>query len=230
MRQIVPIAPHHVTRRNAEGYLKSGAEMRALFAERPDLCDRTLEIAERCTFDLGIGSVHFPDFPTPRGRSAGSVLAERSWAGMGERGMSPTREVRDRLDHELGLIQTMGYAAYFLTVADIVDDIRAMGIRVACRGSATGSLVCYLTRISDVDPVRHGLLFERFINPLRDELPDIDVDVESARRKEVYDAILSRYGDDRCACVNMVDTFRARGAIREVGKALGLPDQEVDVV
>ncbi|MDP8956308.1 MAG: DNA polymerase III subunit alpha [Actinomycetota bacterium] len=229
MRDVVPIASHNVTRKNAEGYLKTVAEMRALFAERPDLCDRTAEIAERCEFDLGLGQVHFPKFPTPAGRSAGSVLAERCWRGVDERGMEPTGEVRERLDHELAQIQIMGYAAYFLTVADIVADIRAVGIRTACRGSAAGSLVCYLMRISDVDPVRHGLLFERFINPLREELPDIDIDVESARRKDVYDAILSRYGDDRCACVTMIDTYRARGAIREVGKALGFPQGEVDI-
>jgi error-prone DNA polymerase len=229
MRGIVPLAEHHVTRRNTEGYLKSAAEMRRLFAERPDLCDRTLEIADGCRFDLGIRQVHFPDFPTPSGRSAGSVLAERCWRGMDERGMKPTREVRHRLDFELAQIQTMGYAAYFLNVADIVEDIRAMGIRCACRGSAAGSLVCYLTRVSDVDPVRHGLLFERFINPYRDELPDVDIDVESARREDVYGAILARHGDDRCACVNMVDTYRARGAIREVGKALGLPEGEIDI-
>jgi error-prone DNA polymerase len=229
MREIVPLAEHHVSRRNAEGYLKPAREMREVFARLPEASDRTLEIAERCEFDLQVGSVHFPEFPTPRGRSAGSVLAERCWRGLRDRGMRPTREVRDRLDHELAQIQVMGFAAYFLTVADICADIRAMGIRVACRGSATGSLVCYLTRISDVEPIRHGLLFERFINPLRDELPDIDVDVESARRKEVYDAILSRYGEDRCACVTMVDTYRARGAIREVGKALGFPEGEVDI-
>jgi error-prone DNA polymerase len=229
MREIVPLASHHVSRKNAEGYLKSADEMRALFEQRPDLCDRTLDIAERCEFDLGLGQVHFPEFPTPAGRSAGSVLAERCWRGLRDRGMRPTREVRDRLDRELAQIQMMGYAAYFLTVADIVDDIRAMGIRCACRGSAAGSLVCYLTRVSDVDPVRHGLLFERFINPLRDELPDVDIDVESARRKEVYDAVLSRYGDDRCSCVTMIDTYRARGAIREVGKALGFPEGEVDL-
>src|SRR5438477_1121948 len=229
MREIVPMAAHHVSRRNDEGWLKPPERMRRSFAERLDLCDATLDVAERCGFDIGIGDVHFPQFPTPAGRSAGSVLAERCWRGMDERGMEPTREVRDRLDHELAMIQTMGYAAYFLTVADIVDDVRAMGIRCACRGSAAGSLVCYLTRISDVDPVRHGLLFERFINPQRDELPDIDVDVESARREDVYDMILSRYGDDRCACVTMVDTYRARGAIREVGKALGFPEGEVDL-
>jgi error-prone DNA polymerase len=229
MREIVPIASHHVSRKNAEGYLKTVAEMRALFAERPDLCDQTIQISERCEFDLGLGQIHFPKFPTPAGRSAGSVLAERCWRGLDERCMKPTREVRARLDHELAQIQVMGYAAYFLTVADIVADIRAMGIRTACRGSAAGSLVCYLTRISDVDPVRHGLLFERFINPLREELPDIDIDVESAKRKDVYDAVLSRHGDDRCACVTMIDTYRARGAIREVGKALGLPEGEVDI-
>jgi error-prone DNA polymerase len=230
MREIVPVSAHHVSRVNAEGSLKPAPEMRALFAERPDLCDRTLEVAESCTFDIGLRSVHFPDFPTPRGRSPGSVLAERCWRGMDRRGMEATTKVRDRLDHELALIQTMGYAAYFLTVADIVADIKAMGIRCACRGSAAGSLVCYLTGISDVDAVRHDLVFERFLNPLRDELPDIDVDVESARREDVYDMVLSRYGQDRCACVTMVDTYRARGAIREVGKALGFPEVEVDTV
>ncbi|MGQ0668592.1 MAG: DNA polymerase III subunit alpha [Actinomycetota bacterium] len=230
MREIVPIAAHHVGRRNAEGYLKPAPLMRSLFAERPDLCDATLEIAESCAFDLGLRRVHFPEFPTPAGRSAGSVLAERCWRSMDDRGMKPTQLVRDRLDLELSMIQRMGYAAYFLTVADIVADIRAMGIRCACRGSAAGSLVCHLTGISDVDPVRHDLVFERFINPLRDELPDIDIDVESARREDVYDMILSRHGDDRAACVTMVDTYRARGAIREVGKALGLPEVEVDTV
>ena len=230
MREIVPIAAHHVSRRNAEGYLKPPPLMRSLFAERPDLCDATLEIAESCAFDLGLRRVHFPEFPTPAGRSAGSVLAERCWRGMDDREMKPSRLVRDRLDLELSMIQRMGYAAYFLTVADIVADIRAMGIRCACRGSAAGSLVCHLTGISDVDPVRHDLVFERFINPLRDELPDIDIDVESARREDVYDMILSRHGDDRAACVTMVDTYRARGAIREVGKALGLPEVEVDTV
>jgi error-prone DNA polymerase len=230
MREIVPVASHHVSRVNAEGFLKPAGEMHALFAERPDLCDRTIEIAESCTFDIGLRTVHFPDFPTPRGRSAASVLAERCWRGVDGRGVEATSDVKDRLDLELALIQRMGYAAYFLTVADIVADIKAMGIRCACRGSAAGSYVCYLTGISDVDAVRHDLVFERFLNPLRDELPDIDVDVESARREDVYDMILSRYGQDRCACVTMVDTYRARSSIREVGKALGYPEVEVDTV
>jgi len=230
MRELVPISRTNVSRRNAEGWLKPASEMRALFGERPDLVTATLEIAESCAFDIGLRTVRFPDFPTPRGRNASSVLAERSWRGLERREMQPTARVKDRLHHELAMIHRLGFSAYFLTVADIVADVRAMGIRCACRGSAAGSLVCYLTGISDVDAIRHDLAFERFINPMRDELPDIDIDVESARREDVYDMVLSRYGDDRCACVAMVDTYRARAAVREVGKALGLPEPEVDTV
>jgi error-prone DNA polymerase len=230
MRELVPISRTNVMRRNAEGWLKPAAEMRALFAERPDLITAAVEIAESCEFDIGLRRVNFPEFPTPRGRSASSVLAERCWRGLERRELKATAKVEDRLNHELAMIHRLGYSAYFLTVADIVADVRAMGIRCACRGSAAGSIVCYLTGISDVDAVRHDLAFERFLNPMRDELPDIDIDVESARREDVYDMVLSRYGDDRCACVAMVDTFRARAAVREVGKALGLPEPEVDTV
>jgi error-prone DNA polymerase len=230
MRELVPINRHNVSRVNAEGWLKPAEEMRRLFVERPELCGATLEIEERCAFDLGLGQVRFPGFPTPAGRSASSMLAERCWRGIERRGVKPTHEVRERLNHELDMIHKLGYSAYFLTVADIVEDIRSMGIRCACRGSAAGSFVCYLTGISDVDPVRHDLVFERFLNPLRDELPDIDIDVESARREDVYDMVLSRHGDDRTACVAMVETYRARAAVREAGKALGLPEVEVDTV
>jgi error-prone DNA polymerase len=230
MREIVPINRNNVSRVNAEGWLKPARDMRWLFEERPDLVEATRDIAESCAFDLGLKQVHFPAFPTPAGRSASSVLAERCWRGFERRGMEPTRLVRTRLDHELAMIHRLGYSAYFLTVAEIVEDIRAMGIRCACRGSAAGSLVCYLTGISDVDAVRHDLAFERFLNPMRDELPDIDIDVESARREDVYDMVLSRHGDERTACVAMVDTYRARAAVREVGKALGLPEPEVDTI
>ncbi|HEY7478505.1 MAG TPA: DNA polymerase III subunit alpha [Actinomycetota bacterium] len=230
MRRIVPIASNHVTRANAEGWLKPPAAMRALFAERPGLCDESLRLAERVTFDLGLRRIHFPDFPTPAGRSADALLAERCWRGVDDRGMRETPALRDRLHLELSMIRRMGYAAYFLTVAEICADIRAMGIFAACRGSAAGSLVCYLTGISDVDALRHDLVFERFLNPMRDELPDIDVDVESARREDVYDMVLSRHGEERAACVAMIDTYRARAAVREVGKALGLPEVEVGVI
>ena len=230
MRRIVPIASSNVTRTNAEGWLKEPAAMRALFAERPDVCDRSLAIAERVTFDLGLKQVHFPDFPTPDGRSPDALLAERSWRGVRERGMREDERLRARMHLELSMIREMGYAAYFLTVADVVADIKTMGIFAACRGSAAGSLVCYATGISDVDALRYDLSFERFLNPMRDELPDVDIDVESARREDVYDMILTRHGYERAACVAMVDTYRARSAVREVGKALGLPEVEVGVV
>ena len=230
MRAIVPVASSNVSRTNAEGWLKPSAEMRALFADHPDLCDATLELAERCTFDLGLKQVHFPDFPIPGGRSADAVLAERCWRGVHDRGMKQDERLRERVHHELSMIKQMGYAAYFLTVAEIVADVKAMGIMAACRGSAAGSLVCYLTGISDVDALQHDLVFERFLNPMRDELPDVDIDVESARREDVYDMILSRHGQERAACVAMIDTFRARAAIREVGKALGLPEVEIGMV
>ncbi|MFI0432262.1 MAG: DNA polymerase III subunit alpha [Candidatus Nanopelagicales bacterium] len=134
----------------------------------------------------------------------------------------------DRLAAELATIGELGFAGYFLTVTEVVDLIRDMGVRVAARGSGAGSLVNNLLGISGVDPLRHDLLMERFLSPLRRSLPDIDVDVESARRSEVYERILDRFGGDRCACVSMRDTYRVRHAIRDVGAALGMPPGEVD--
>jgi error-prone DNA polymerase len=230
MRKIVPLASNNVGRSNSEGYLKSASQMRSLFSERPALADATLQIAQRCRFDLDIRRLRFPEFPTPAGRSADAVLAERCWRGVYERGLREDECLRSRLHLELSLIRQMGFAAYFLTVAEIVADVKSMGIRCACRGSAAGSLVCFLTGISDVDALRHDLSFERFMNPMRDEAPDIDIDVESARREDVYDMVLSRHGDERAACVAMIDTYRARSAVREVGKALGLPEVEVGIV
>ena len=123
-----------------------------------------------------------------------------------------------------------GFASYFLTVGDVTAMIRELGIRSAARGSGAGSLVNYLLGISGVDPIRHGLLMERFLSPLRQSLPDIDIDVESARRLEVYDAILDRFGSDRCATVSMMDTYKVRHAIRDVGAALGMPMGEIDAI
>ena len=154
----------------------------------------------------------------------------RCEAGFGRRGMPRTDVAQRRLDDELAIIRTLGYPSYFLTVADVVDLIRDMGVRVAARGSGAGSLVNYLLGISGVDPMAHGLLMERFLSPLRQALPDIDIDVESARRTEVYEAILDRYGAERCCCVAMMDTYRVRHAIRDVGAALGLPPGEIDAI
>jgi error-prone DNA polymerase len=240
-RRLVVLDSRHVDRTNAEGYLKSGKEMALLADElagatgtgasgRRELLARTRTVAERCTVDLGIGQLHFPELGVPVGREPAGYLRERCVAGIGRRGVTPSREVDDRLDDELRVIETLGYPTYFLTVADVVGIIKGMGIRCAARGSGAGSLVNYLLGISDVDPIRYRLLMERFLSPLRQALPDIDVDVESARRTEVYEAILDEYGGERCVCVCMLDTYRARHAIRDVGAALGLPPPEIDSI
>ncbi|CAN5613148.1 DNA polymerase III subunit alpha [soil metagenome] len=235
IKEIVPLSRAHALRGNAEYGLKDGNEMRALFDDVPEVADETLRIADACDFDVELGAYHYPHVAIPPGETATGRLARLCHEGARRRygsvGKSVGKEVEDRLQHELGLIFRMGFATYFLLVAEIVDHVRrALGIRCACRGSAAGSLVCYVLGISDVDPVRYDLLFERFMNSRREELPDIDVDVESHRREEVLEHILRTYGSEQTAVCCMVDTFRARMAIREVGKALGVPAQEIDVV
>ena len=239
-RRLVALDLRHVDRRTAEGYLKSGKEMAEVAEDLvgPDrdaalrLLERTARLAEQCAVDvredLGIGSVRYPELdvvttPAERGMSPSQVLRARCEAGMGRRGMAPSERVRQRLDEELGVIDQLGYPSYFLTVADVVDLIKSLRVRAAARGSGAGSLVTYLLGISDVDPIRYGLLMERFLSPLRHQLPDIDIDVESARRMEVYDAVIDRFGADRVSCISMMDTYRVRHAIRDVGAALGLP-------
>jgi error-prone DNA polymerase len=246
-RRLVPLDERHVDRRTAEGYLKSGKEMAAVAEDLvgPDrdaalrLLERTARLAEQCAVDiredLGIGSVRYPELdvvttPAERGMGPSQVLRVRCEAGMGRRGMAPSERVRQRLDEELAVIDQLGYPSYFLTVADVVDLIKSLRVRAAARGSGAGSLVTYLLGISDVDPLRYGLLMERFLSPLRHQLPDIDIDVESARRMEVYDAVIDRFGADRVSCISMMDTYRVRHAIRDVGAALGLPPAEIDAV
>ena len=246
-RRLVALDQRHVDRRNAEGFLKSGKQMHGVAEEicrLAGLGDRdaslllaqTRAVADRCALDprldLGIGEVHFPELePSGEGTSADGLLRARCDGAIGRRyGSAPRQRIWKRLDDELEIIRGLGYASYFLTVADITDLIGQLGIRRAARGSGAGSLVNYLLAISGVDPIRHGLLMERFLSPLRASLPDIDVDVESARRLEVYEAILDKYGGERCVCVSMMDTYRVRHAVRDVGGALGMPPGEIDAI
>ena len=231
IRQQVPLSQRHARRRNAEGFLKTPEEMGRVFTERPDALSNTAWVAERCDVDLGLGRLRAPDYAdVGDGGDRMEVLRARSEAGIRERYPAPGRRHRELLERELAMVTELGLAPYFLTVAEIVERIREKGIMVACRGSAAGSLIIYALRISDVDPIAHDLTFERFMNPYRDELPDIDLDVESARREDIYRDLLDRYGDDRVACVCMVERFKARMAIREVGKVMGLPAVEIDHV
>ena len=244
-RRLVPMDLRHLDRRNAEGYLKSGKQMRQIAEEicalagRPDdraaaeLLGSTRKIADRCALDpradLGLGEIHFPVLTDEA--DADALLRARCEAKIADRyGNQPRQRVWKRLDDELQVIAGLGYASYFLTVGEVTDLIRTLGIRSAARGSGAGSLVNYLLGVSGVDPIRHGLLMERFLSPLRQSLPDIDVDVESARRLEVYDAIFERFGPERTACVSMMETYRVRHAIRDVGGALGMPLGEIDTI
>jgi error-prone DNA polymerase len=248
LRDVGPAA----ARGNAEGFLKSGKQMGEVaeeicrlagFGDGRDegrrLLARTRLVADRCALDprrdLGIGEVHFPELELASGatqdQTADTLLRRRCEAAIGHRyGNAPRLRIWTRLDQELRTIATLGYASYFLAVADVTDLVARMGIRRAARGSGAGSLVTFLLGISGVDPLRHGLLMERFLSPLRASLPDIDVDVESARREEVYRAILDRYGGERCATVSMMDTYRVRHAVRDVGAALGMPPGEIDAI
>ncbi|AXK35563.1 DNA polymerase III subunit alpha [Streptomyces armeniacus] len=194
----------------------------------------TEETAAECRVDpeddLGIGRVHFPE-PQLVGaerRTAARVLRSRCAAGMVSRGYDRDGGRWARLEHELRIIERLGFSSYFLTVGQVVEDVRARGIRVAARGSGAGSLVSHLLGIAQADPVEHGLLMERFLSPRRAALPDIDIDVESARRIEVYHAIFDRFGAERVATVAMPETYRVRHAVRDVGAALGMDPAETD--
>ncbi|MDF3145868.1 MULTISPECIES: DNA polymerase III subunit alpha [unclassified Streptomyces] len=230
---------------SGEAWLKGAGEM-ARVAERVveaagfrrDAAYRLLEqtgaAAAGCLVDpeddLGIGSVHFPEpYLVGAGqRTAQRALASRAVAGMVLRGYDGRRAYWERMHQELDIIAHHGFASYFLTVAQVVDDVRKMGIRVAARGSGAGSLVNHLLGIAHADPVEHGLLMERFLSKRRLVLPDIDIDVESARRLEVYRAIIDRFGTERVATVSMPETYRVRHAIRDVGAALSMDPADID--
>jgi error-prone DNA polymerase len=230
VRQQVPLGRRHLGRTTAEAWFTTAADQHARFRERPDLLVAAHELATSCQVDLGLGGLHVPQLSGLSPEAAAGELHRRCWAGAAERYPRITPAVRERLERELAMVDRLGLHDLFLAVADIVADVRELGVLVACRGSAAGSLVCFALRISDVDPIANGLAFERFMNPYRDELPDIDLDVESHRREDVYDLVMARYGEDRTACVAMVETFQARMAVREVGKVLGLPPDELGVI
>jgi len=218
--------PNPYGRSNAELYFKSGTDMRRHFSAYPAACDATLEIAERCDLDLGLGQFHFPGVEVPRGETPYSVLSKLAWRGLEERYRPVTPEAVRRLQHELAVIADLGFPEYFLVVKDIVDHAKSRGIRCSGRGSAGDSIVSYVLGITDADPIAYSLLFERFLNPARRQMPDIDVDFDSARRDEVIDYIYRHFGKQHVAMVATVNTMTAKSAVRVAAKALGhTPDQ-----
>lgn len=214
--------------RTVEQYLKSSEEMAELFHDIPEALANTEEIASRCNLELELGKPRFPKFNLPEGETEYGYLSKLACQGVQRKFGSLSSSVMQRLDYELDTISKLGFCGYFLVVWDIVRWARKKGIRCQARGSAVDSLVVYVLDISTADPVGHDLLFERFMHPLRYEPPDIDLDVDRRRRDEVRDYICEKYGTENVACVATINTYMARGAIRDVGKALQMPQEIIE--
>jgi error-prone DNA polymerase len=207
---------------NAERHLKSAEAMLPLFADAPEAVYRTREIADRCTFSLDQLRYEYPEELCPAGRKPREYLEQLTWQGAQQRyPQGVPRKVGDLLNHELRLIEELKYEAYFLTVWDLVRFARNQGILCQGRGSAANSAVCFCLSITEVDPDRSSVLFERFMSKERDEPPDIDVDFEHERREEVIQYVYEKYGRDRAGMTSGVITYRMKSAVRDVGKALG---------
>ncbi len=210
---------------NSEFYVKTASQMRELFKEIPESCDNTLLIAERCNVTLREGENLLPQFEVPAGQTEDSWLRALSHEGLKKRlGDRTTTEHIARLDYELDVMIKMGFPGYFLVVADLCSHAREVGIRVGPgRGSAAGSLVAYALGITGLDPIEHGLLFERFLNPERISMPDIDLDFDERRRSEMIRYATQKYGDDRVAQIITYGTIKSKQAIKDATRVLGYP-------
>ena len=218
-----------------EFYLKTPQEMEALFSDLPEALENTVRIADRCAFDFEFGRLHLPAFTPPDGTPNEDYLRRRVEEGYAEktaRGLLPEQPVyRERFGYELSVITSMGFTDYFLIVADFVGYAKSRGIPVGPgRGSGVGSLVAYLLGITDVDPVKYGLLFERCLNPERVSMPDFDIDFCDRRRGEVIDYVADKYGSDHVAQIITFGTLACRAAVRDVGRALGMTYAQVDEI
>ena len=213
-----------------EFYVKSAEEMARVFAELPEACRNTLAVAERCNLTLDFGAFHLPRYVVPEAHTLDSYLQELARAGLRRRyGPNPGDALEARLAHELGVIEKMGFAGYFLVVWDFIRYAREQGVAVGPgRGSSAGSLTAYCLGITNIDPIRYGLLFERFLNPERRGAPDIDIDFDANRRDEVIQYVYDKYGREHAAMVCTVSTLNAKSAVRDLGKALDFPPEEID--
>jgi DNA polymerase-3 subunit alpha len=213
-----------------EFYLKSPEEMWEHFKGYPEALLNTVRIAEKCNVDIKFGEIHLPKYDVPEGYTSFSYLQEQCEIGFRNR-YNGSMEHHDRLEYELSVIRQMGYVDYFLIVWDFIKYARDNGIMVGPgRGSAAGSLAAYCLGITNVDPIKYNLLFERFLNPERISMPDIDIDFCYERRQEVIDYVVRKYGEDRVAQIITFGTMAARAAVRDVGRALAIPYNEVDRV
>lgn len=216
---------------NDQFYLKSEKEMRNIFASVPEAVTNTQLIADRCHVELEFGKLHLPEFTPPDGLTSDEYLVRLCSSGLKERYGEKAEELRPRLEYELGIIRQMGYVEYFLIVWDFINYARENGIMVGPgRGSAAGSIVAYTLHITDIDPVRYNLIFERFLNPERVSMPDIDIDFCYERRQEVIDYVISKYGEDKVAQIITFGTMKAKAAVRDVGRSLDVSYAETDAI
>lgn len=215
-----------------EFYVKSEEEMREIFSYVPEAIDNTQKIADRCNMTFEFGHTKLPAFEVPDGRDNVEYFESMCKEGLYRRyGENPDQELWDRLNYELGVIERMGYVNYYLIVHDFINYAKGVGIPVGPgRGSGAGSLCAYCVGITDIDPIKYHLLFERFLNPERVSMPDFDIDFCYERRQEVIEYVNRKYGEDHVAQIITFGTLAARAAIRDVGRALGMPYQDVDKV
>ena len=217
---------------NDQFYLKSEEEMRFIFASVPEAVDNTAVIAAECNVEFEFGKYHLPEFKAPEGKTNRLYLRELCRKGLAERyGEKADDSLKARLEYELSTIESMGYVEYFLIVWDFINYARENGITVGPgRGSAAGSLVAYCLRITDIDPIKYNLIFERFLNPERVSMPDIDIDFCYERRQEVIDYVTKKYGEDRVCQIITFGTMKAKQAVRDVARALDISYAEADAI
>lgn len=212
-----------------EFYLKSREEMESLFPYALEAIDNTVEIANRCNVEFDFNTIHLPRYDVPEGYTPETYLRELCFKGLEERYEAPGKEIVDRLNYELDVIEKMGYVEYFLITWDFINFSKENNIMVGPgRGSAAGSIVSYTLKITDIDPMKYSLLFERFLNPERVSMPDIDIDFCYERREEVIDYVKRKYGEDHVAQIITFGTMGAKAAIRDVGRVLDVPYNKVD--
>ena len=214
-----------------EFYFNSPEEMAEKFSDLPEAIENTVKIAEKCNLEIDFRQAHLPEFQVPSEHNITSYLREICFTGLRKRFAEVTEELEERLDYELSVIKSMGFEPYFLIVWDFVKYAKEQGIMVGPgRGSAAGSLVAYCLNITNINPMTYGLLFERFLNPERISMPDFDIDFCYERRSEVIDYVTEKYGKDKVAQIITFGTMAARAAVRDVGRALGIPYARVDTI
>lgn len=216
---------------NDEFYVKSPEEMKQVFFDVPEAIENTEKISKRCKVDLEFGKLHLPDFKAPEGKENKAYLRELCFEGLKERYGENKADLEERLNYELKIIEEMGYVEYFLIVWDFINFAKSRNIMVGPgRGSAAGSVVAYTLKITDIDPIKYNLIFERFLNPERISMPDIDIDFCQERRGEVIDYVIEKYGKDNVAQIITFGTLKAKAAVRDVGRVLNVPYGKVDEI